>query len=221
LRLTVYRLKPPAVSQILWVGLFYYESLNSKQILIQIFHRFDPSKHYSSLKIASLRDRVIAQLIDAIILSAICSVIIFLFSGGKIYSLWVAPIIPQFLLEISKDYQSNPANFWWGGHFYSIHLPYGKDIFLNYPAPLLWLVYGLYYSLFIIFKNQTPGKMMKRLVVLTSDGTSPTITQSFFRWMAYYLSFIPLGLGFWWSGFSSDHKTWHDRICKTQVYYFE
>jgi uncharacterized RDD family membrane protein YckC len=188
--------------------------------VIPIFHRFDPTEHIRSLKIASLRDRMIAQLIDGIILSAICSVIILVFSGGKIYSLWVAPIIPQFLLEVEKGFQTDITSWWWGGHFYSIHMPYGKDIFLHYPAPFLWIVYCLYYTLFTFFGGQTPGKMMKRLVILDESQNSLSISKSFFRWLGYYLSIIPLGLGFWWSEFSRDHKTWHDKICKTGVYQF-
>jgi uncharacterized RDD family membrane protein YckC len=195
--------------------------------VIKIFHRFNPSQHGSRLKIASPRDRIIAQLIDSIFLSVVCSMIIFQFSSGKIYSLWVAPIVTQFLLEVGKDVQADSANFWWGGHFFSIHLPYGKDIFLHYPAPLLWLVYCLYYTLFTIFTKQTPGKMMKRLVVLpekvelNSSQIPISPIKSFLRWGMYYLSLAPVGLGFWWGSFSSNKQTWHDRICKTQVYYFE
>jgi len=188
--------------------------------VIKIFHRFNPSEHRSTLKPAALRERAIAQLIDSIILSAICSVIILLFSGGKVYTTWVAPIIPQFLLEVGRSVQPNIANFWWGGHFFSIHLPYGKDIFMHYPAPLLWVAYCLYYTAFTFFTGQTPGKMMKRLVILNNSEGSLSIFKSFLRWGAYYISFIPLGLGFWWRDIGKDQKTWHDKICKTQVYQF-
>lgn len=188
--------------------------------MITILHRFNPYEHRKSLKPASLRDRIIAQLIDSIFLSAICSVIILLFSGGKIYTTWVAPIMPQFLLEVKMGFQPSISYFWWGGHFFSIHLPYGKDIFLHYPAPLLWLVYCLYYTTFTFLMGQSPGKMMKRLVILNSSKSKPSISISFFRWGAYYISFIPLGLGFWWRDIGRDKKTWHDRICKTQVYRF-
>jgi uncharacterized RDD family membrane protein YckC len=188
--------------------------------VIKIFHRFHSSEHSGTLEVASLHDRIIAQLIDGIFLSAICSVIIFLLSNGKIYSLWVAPIIPQFLLEVGEGVQTNSAHFWWGGHFFSVHLPYGKDIFLHYPAPALWVVYCLYYFLFTVIASQTPGKMMKRLVILNGSKNSLSISTSFVRWAAYYLSFIPLGLGFWWRGLAKDGKTWHDKICGTQVYQF-
>jgi len=188
--------------------------------VIHIFHRFNPSEHSATLKTASIRDRIIAQLIDGIFLSAICSVIIFLFSNGKIYSLWVAPIVPQFLLEVKEGAKTSIDNFWWGGYFYSVHLPYGKEIFLHYPAPVLWIVYCLYYFLFTVFTSQTPGKMMKRLVILNATKKSLSISTSFVRWVAYYLSFVPLGLGFWWGSFSRDERTWHDKICRTQVYQF-
>ena len=129
-------------------------------------------------------------------------------------------MIPQFLLEVIEGAQTQIDNFWWGGYFFSVHLPYGKDIFLHYPAPVLWIVYSLYYLLFTSFASQTPGKMMKRLVILNEAKNSPSISISFFRWAAYYLSLFPLGLGVWWSGFGEDKKTWHDKICKTQVYEF-
>lgn len=188
--------------------------------MIRIFHRFNLSEHSATLKAASIRDRVIAQLIDGIFLSAICSVIIFLFSDGKIYSLWVAPMIPQFLLETLEGAQTKIENFWWGGYFFSVHLPYGKDILLHYPAPALWIVYCLYYFLFTVFANQTPGKMMKRLVILNSSKMSLSVFTSFVRWAAYYLSLLPLGFGIWWSRIGHDEKTWHDKICGTQVYQF-
>ena len=189
--------------------------------MIRIFHRFNLPKNGGSLKPASLRDRVISQLIDSIFLSAICSVLIFLFSGGRIYSTWVAPIIPQFLLEVEKGLQTDITNWWWGGHFFSIHMPYGKDIFLHYPAPLLWFVYCLYYTLFTFFVGQTPGKMMKRLVILNESRNKPTLFCALCRWGGYYLSLIPLGFGFWGANFGKNHKTWHDKICGTEVYYFE
>lgn len=188
--------------------------------MIRIFHRFNPAEHRPLLKPAALRERVIAQLIDSIILSAICSIIILLFSGGKIYTTWVAPIIPQFLLEVERGVQPDISYFWWGGHFFSIHLPYGKDIFIHYPAPLLWLVYCLYYIAFTFSIGQTPGKMMKRLVILDSSGNFLSIFKSSLRWGAYYISFIPLGFGFWWRDIGKDRKTWHDKICDTQVYRF-
>lgn len=188
--------------------------------MIRVFYRFHSSEHSATLTTATIRDRIVAQLIDGIFLSAICSSIIFLLSNGKIYSLWVAPIVPQFLLEVGEGVQTNSAHFWWGGHFFSVHLPYGKNVFLHYPAPVLWVVYCLYYVLFNVFASQTPGKMMKRLVILDSSKGSLSLFTSFTRWAAYYLSLIPLGLGFWWGSLSKNEKTWHDKICRTQVYQF-
>lgn len=188
--------------------------------MIKIFHLYQPSEHYARLKVASIRDRIIAQLIDGIFLSAICSIIIFVFSEGKIYTLWVAPLIPQFLLEVTVGAQTQIDNFWWGGYFFLVHLPYGKDIFLHYPAPFLWIIYCLYYFLFTTFVSQTPGKMMKRLVILSTSKNALSVSTSFFRWIAYYVSILPFGLGLWWVGFGRNEKTWHDGLCKTQVYIF-
>ena len=64
-----------------------------------IFHRFefDEARRYS-LKPAQVKDRVIAQLIDGLILGVVCSLIFFVMSNGGLKSIWVSPMFPQYLL---------------------------------------------------------------------------------------------------------------------------
>lgn len=190
--------------------------------MIPIFHRYD-SKHRkeTSLKIASIRDRVIAQFIDGIFLSLICNVIFISFSSGKLYSVWVSPIIPQFIMEVKPGYVSLPRNTWWGGNLFSLPLPYGKVIFINYPSPLLFLVYGLYYTIFTTGFSQTPGKMLKKLVILSKGGPIRDARRAVKRWLFSMLSIVLFGAGICWAGKKSDKQTFHDKVCKTTVYQFE
>jgi uncharacterized RDD family membrane protein YckC len=190
--------------------------------MIPIFHKYDfTHKKIDSLKIAPLRDRAIAQFIDGIFLSLICNVIFIAFSSGKLYSIWVSPIIPQFIMEVKSGYVSESQQTWWGGNLFSFVLPYGKVIFLNYPSPLIFLVYGLYYTIFSARFSQSPGKMLKRLVVLRDDGQRSDVKIAFTRWIFSAISLVPLGAGFWRASKNSGNQTFHDKICNTKVYYFE
>lgn len=189
---------------------------------IPILHQFDYARtgHYQ-LTPASLRDRILAQLIDGIILGVICSAMFYLLSGGRLFSVWVSPILPQYLLEIPSGYSPDAFARWWGGNYFAVHLSYGKTIYLNYPAPILWLIYGAYYGIFTAVYGQTPGKMMKKLVVMTEQQARPDFFLSLWRWLSYLLSFLPLGIGFWWIAFNDRHRTWHDILTHTHVYNFE
>ena len=41
--------------------------------------------------------------------------------------------------------------------------------------------------------------------------------QTLIRYLAAILSWACLGLGFWWSLFDSEKKTWHDRLSGTEL----
>lgn len=162
-----------------------------------------------------------AQLVDGIILGAVGGLIFFLFSQGRLYSIWVSPMFPQFILEFSTPYSPGPFDFLWGGAYFSYTLPYGKTMYFGYPAPLLWIIYAIYYTYFTTRFGQTPGKMIKGLVVLTEEQSFPSPFISFKRWVGYLVSFLPLGLGFWWMEKSTTKQCWHDHFTRTAVYYFE
>ena len=40
---------------------------------------------------------------------------------------------------------------------------------------------------------------------------------SFMRWLGYWVSALPFGLGFLWSIFDDDDRAWHDRWAKSVV----
>jgi uncharacterized RDD family membrane protein YckC len=87
------------------------------------------------------------------------------------------------------------------------------------PAYLFLLVLNaFYFSFFHATTGQTPGKMLTGIrVVSIRGGTLLTPWDSFMRWLGYFLSGIPLGLGFLWSVIDHDDRAWHDRWAKSVV----
>lgn len=185
-----------------------------------ILHRYQPSLHSEKLQIAELRDRIISQLIDGVILGGICSILFLLFSHGKLFSVWAMPVFPIYLLQIKEAYLNAVANFWWGGYFQTVETPWGAVLNIAYPAPLLWLLYVAYYTFFIGKYGQTPGKMMKKLVVLKSNQHLPGFQLSFLRWICYFIPCVTLGMGLLPAA-RTGKSAWHDTVCKTQIFYFD
>ncbi len=61
------------------------------------------------------------------------------------------------------------------------------------------------------------GKLIFRLRVVRSDGAPIGIGRSLARSSCMVISAAPLYLGYLWALFSPQQKTWHDRLCATQV----
>ena len=80
------------------------------------------------------------------------------------------------------------------------------------------LLMGTIFVMFWIFKNATPGKMLfKAVIVDASTLAAPTAMQNILRYFAYYVSLIPLGIGFIWIAFDPKKQGWHDKIARTVV----
>jgi len=71
---------------------------------------------------------------------------------------------------------------------------------------------------FWVLKNATPGKMaIATKIVDSKTGNAPSMGQYVGRYFAYWLSAIPLGLGFLWVAFDSRKQGWHDKLAGTVV----
>ena len=87
-------------------------------------------------------------------------------------------------------------------------------------AGLLILLFIIsYHTLFWFFAGQTPGKALLGLRVVTTEGKRVSLLRGILRYFAYYLSAIPLLLGFWWVLIDDERQGWHDKIAKTVVIY--
>ncbi|NOH62419.1 RDD family protein [Vibrio sp. RE88] len=88
----------------------------------------------------------------------------------------------------------------------------GWDLVLNWVCPLIATV------AFWMYRSATPGKIALKLEVRDADtGERLTFSKSVLRYVAYYVSAIPLCLGFIWIAFNSKKQGWHDLIANTVV----
>lgn len=66
--------------------------------------------------------------------------------------------------------------------------------------------------------SSTPGKMaIGATIVDARTGGKPTNGQFFIRYLGYFVSTLPLLLGFIWVGFDSRKQGWHDKMAGTVV----
>ncbi|MES2068789.1 MAG: RDD family protein [Pseudomonadota bacterium] len=71
---------------------------------------------------------------------------------------------------------------------------------------------------FWIIKNATPGKMaIGATIVDAGSGRAPSARQHIIRYIGYFVSTIPLGLGFFWILLDKRKQGWHDKLAGTVV----
>ena len=93
------------------------------------------------------------------------------------------------------------------------HMEKGSlDFIINYVFPtivviLLWKYY-----------QPTPGKMIfKATIVDAKTGGKPTLKQWIIRYLGYFVSLLPFGLGYFWVAFDKKKQSFHDKLAKTLV----
>jgi len=91
----------------------------------------------------------------------------------------------------------------------------------NLPHQLTLLgVAWLFFVGFWSFSGRTLGLQSWRLRIEDRNGELPGIAASTLRFLAAIVSWLPLGLGFWWQIWDKDNLTWHDRISGTQLRFY-
>lgn len=66
----------------------------------------------------------------------------------------------------------------------------------------------------------TPGKLLLGCQVVDADTGEPiTFKQGLIRYLGYYVSLLPLGLGFFWVMWDKRKQGFHDKIANTVVVY--
>ncbi|AOT08903.1 RDD family protein [Pseudoalteromonas luteoviolacea] len=100
--------------------------------------------------------------------------------------------------------------FWGSGRV----APLESDFLISYILPLVVVI------LFWLYKSATPGKMViDAKIVDVKTGANLTTKQSLIRYIAYYVSLIPLGIGFLWVAWDPKKQGWHDKVAGTVVIY--
>ena len=85
-------------------------------------------------------------------------------------------------------------------------------IMLNYVLPAAVVI------IFWVCKSATPGKLLTHLsIVDAKTGGKPSAGQFIGRYLGYYVSMLPLFLGFVWVAFDKRKQGWHDKLAGTVV----
>jgi uncharacterized RDD family membrane protein YckC len=83
---------------------------------------------------------------------------------------------------------------------------------------LSWVFPAIAVVLFWIYRQATPGKMVVGArIVDAKTGEKPSTGQLIGRYLGYYVSAIPLGLGLLWVAFDRRKQGWHDKLAGTVV----
>jgi uncharacterized RDD family membrane protein YckC len=79
------------------------------------------------------------------------------------------------------------------------------------------LLVAIYFLLFMLSASQTPGMKTRKLVVVSRKGTPLDPRESCLRGFGYFISIVPLMLGFIWALIDPEHLTWADKVSGTFV----
>lgn len=86
------------------------------------------------------------------------------------------------------------------------------DFLISYVLPSILIV------LLWIRMSTTPGKMaIGATIVDARTGGKPSTRQFVIRYLGYFVSALPLLLGYIWAGFDARKQSWHDKMAGTVV----
>lgn len=88
-----------------------------------------------------------------------------------------------------------------------------------YQLCMLIVVYVFFVG-FWVRKGRTLGMQSWGLQLESANGATPTIAKASLRFFAAILSWLPIGLGFFWQLWDKDQLTWHDHISGTSLIYY-
>ncbi len=119
--------------------------------------------------------------------------------------------LPLLLMILYLIY--GPAYFQWLMEDHSIYAVYGlADGLVSYLLPIIATV-----LLWVKFLG-TPGKLLLDCHVVHADTGKPlSIGRALLRYVAYYISMLPLMLGLLWVGWDKRKQGFHDKIANSVV----
>lgn len=105
-----------------------------------------------------------------------------------------------------------PIMLIFGDSHNSFALPPAADALVSYILPAVAVIW------FWSAKRATPGKMaIKAQIVDAKTGEAPTTMQLVIRYVGYFISALPLCLGYIWIVFDDRRQGWHDKMAGTVV----
>lgn len=104
-------------------------------------------------------------------------------------------------------------------HFYGSSYLQSEQL-VQGPMDLLisWVLPAVLVIWFWLARQATPGKMVfSARIVDSTTGAPLSFRQSVGRYLAYFVSTIPFGLGLLWVAFDARKQGWHDKLAGTVV----
>jgi uncharacterized RDD family membrane protein YckC len=83
----------------------------------------------------------------------------------------------------------------------------------------MFLILFCFFTGFWAGYGRTLGMQSWRMTIENASGNTPTLGQASTRFFTAILSWLPLGLGFWWQLLDRDQLAWHDRLSGTRLRY--
>jgi uncharacterized RDD family membrane protein YckC len=150
---------------------------------------------------AGFTSRLLAFILDTIILGCI---IVFTswFLAASWNMLQIEPIFEQ--LQLSSPILNSLIGFFTNPVFFSL---------------VTVLFIALYHVFFWTFTGQTPGKGIVGLRIVPRRDVKLKLGFAVLRYLGYYLSILPFGLGILWILIDDRRLAWHDKIAGTCVIY--
>ena len=88
-----------------------------------------------------------------------------------------------------------------------------------YPLTLAVITYVFFVGFWTRY-SRTLGMQSWGLRIETMDGDKPSLGQATIRFFIALLSWVPLGMGYWWQLFDRDNLAWHDRVSGTRLRHY-
>lgn len=115
----------------------------------------------------------------------------------------VCVTMPLLLAIYGRSYFAGPSAGFFAG---------AADFLVSWVAPAIAVI------VFWQYKQATPGKMIfSARVVDARTGKKLSVGQSVGRYLGYFVSTIPFGLGLLWVAFDPKKQGWHDKLAGTVV----
>ncbi len=98
----------------------------------------------------------------------------------------------------------------------------GEPVAVGDPVYQLTMLF-VAYAFFVGFwsrAGRTLGMQSWELRLETMDGQKPDLADASLRFFSALLSWLPLGLGFWWQLWDKDDLCWHDRLSGTRLRFY-
>ena len=81
---------------------------------------------------------------------------------------------------------------------------------------LLFVLFG-FFAKFWTWSGQTLGMQVWCIRVQNADGSAISLWQALLRFVVSIASWLCLGLGFFWSLFDKQKRSWHDMYSSSQL----